>query len=94
MTKGEWNKKWWDASDIDEIKSDEMQLISEFVFIDAKGGWNKKWWDKCLYLNPWSQNIALHFISFALHLFCMCASGNHVLYLIYELYHALEPMVF
>jgi hypothetical protein len=35
-----WNKKWWDAwdaSDIVEIRSDEMQLISEFVSIDAKG---------------------------------------------------------
>jgi hypothetical protein len=30
MSKGEWNKKWWDASDMDEIIS--------FLSIDAKGG--------------------------------------------------------
>jgi hypothetical protein len=38
MPKGEWNKKWWDASEMDEIRSDEMQVLSEFVSIDAKGG--------------------------------------------------------
>jgi hypothetical protein len=45
MPKGEWNKKWWDASDMDEIRSDEMQRGSEmqviwiiFLSMDAKGG--------------------------------------------------------
>jgi hypothetical protein len=38
MSKGEWNKKWWDASDMDKIRSNQIQLLSEFVSIDAKGG--------------------------------------------------------
>jgi hypothetical protein len=45
MSKGEWNKKWWDASDMDEIRSDEIQRGSEmqviwiiFLSMDAKGG--------------------------------------------------------
>jgi hypothetical protein len=77
-----WNKKWRDA-------------IDKWICVHwwQRAERNKKWWDKCLYLNPWSQDIALHFNSFALHLFRMCASGNHVLYFIYELYYALEPLV-
>jgi hypothetical protein len=30
--------KWWDASDMNEIRSNEMHVLCEFVFIDAKGG--------------------------------------------------------
>jgi hypothetical protein len=38
MPKGEWKKEWWYTSDMDEIRSDESQVLSEFVSIDSKWG--------------------------------------------------------
>jgi hypothetical protein len=90
MSKGEWNKKWWDASEWNK------------KWWDASVKWICVHWCQRgseirsdeISAYTWTLGLkTLHFNSSALHLSCMCASGNHVLYFIYELYHALELMV-
>jgi hypothetical protein len=82
-----WNKKWWNAKG--EWNASDMNNF--FVHWCQRGSEIRSdeisvfTWTLCISRHC----ILIHFI----YLFYMYASGNHVIYFIYELYHALEPLV-